>query len=115
MNTMTQKKEVRVQIRTEEDLKKQTDEILNRLGLSFSGCINVFLKRFVAENGFPFSVTLTKDEIMGADIMDLERRMAEVVLAETKPQEGKPIARYDSERKIPYMEYPGERRDYDIA
>ena len=68
-----------------DDLVKANAEIIaDRIGISLSTAINVFLKRFTAENGFPFSVTVPKSERTTA-IIDLEHLDASVKKAIADP------------------------------
>lgn len=46
------------QIRIEENLKKQSNELFSQLGLDMSSAVNVFLKQCVLRGGLPFSVEL---------------------------------------------------------
>jgi len=50
MNTST------LQLRIEDDLKKQATVLFEGLGLDLSTAIRIFLKKSVAENGIPFEV-----------------------------------------------------------
>ncbi len=43
-------------IRTDDEVMKRFDEIAENLGLSSNACINVFMRKFIAYRGFPFSV-----------------------------------------------------------
>ena len=43
-------------IRIDEELKRDMDEVASEIGLTSAACFNVFAKRFVAERGFPFEV-----------------------------------------------------------
>ena len=43
-------------IRVDEDLKKQADELFKDLGLSMSSAITVFLKTSINYGGIPFEV-----------------------------------------------------------
>lgn len=60
-----------VSARIDDDLKIRADEIAEDIGISLSSAIGIFLKRFVAEQGFPFEVkavsrtinTMTDSEI----------------------------------------------------
>ena len=47
-----------ISARVDDGLKDDAEDIANTLGLSLSAVINVFLKRFVAENGFPFTLKI---------------------------------------------------------
>ncbi len=47
-----------------DDLVKSNAEIIaNKIGISLSTAINIFLKRFTAENGFPFPVNVPQNGI----------------------------------------------------
>jgi len=45
-------------IRIDEDLKKQAEEIFNELGLNMSTALTVFLRQTVRSNGIPFEMRL---------------------------------------------------------
>lgn len=45
-------------IRVDEDLKKQANELFEKLGLNMTTAINMFLKRSLLERGIPFLVDL---------------------------------------------------------
>ena len=45
-----------ISARVDEALKDDAEKIANTIGLSLSSIINVFLRRFVMENGFPFEL-----------------------------------------------------------
>lgn len=51
-----------ISARIDDEVKKEAEEIANSIGLSLSTVINIFLNRFIAEEGFPFSVTAPKKE-----------------------------------------------------
>lgn len=46
-----------VSARIDDDLKVRADSVAESIGISLSSAIGIFLKRFVAEQGFPFEVT----------------------------------------------------------
>ena len=48
------------QIRIDEQLKKQSTELFNNLGLDMSGAITMFLKQCVLRNGLPFAVEMPR-------------------------------------------------------
>lgn len=65
-------------IRMDERVKSDLDDIATAIGLSSSAVVNVLVKRFVAERGFPFEVKApapTEEEFAA----EMERRYAEVV------------------------------------
>ena len=49
-----------ISARVNDQTKQEAERIADQIGLSLSSVINVFLNRFVAEQGFPFSVTTAK-------------------------------------------------------
>ena len=49
---------ITISARIDEQTKDSAEEIANSIGLSLSAAINIFLKRFVIEQGFPFDVRL---------------------------------------------------------
>lgn len=51
---------VPTQIRIDEQLKKQSTELFNNLGLDMSGAITMFLKQCVLRNGLPFAVEMPR-------------------------------------------------------
>ena len=52
-----------ISLRVDDELKAKTEAIASQLGLSVSAVIAVFLKRFVAEGGFPFELKVDKPSI----------------------------------------------------
>lgn len=53
-----------ISARVDSEVKTQADAIAATLGLSTSAVISVFLKRFVAEGGFPFDLKVEKPSIV---------------------------------------------------
>lgn len=58
---MKEKQSVILQVRVEEDLKRDAMKALDKIGIDMPTAIRVFLKRIVAEDGIPFNITLPKD------------------------------------------------------
>ncbi len=50
-----------INIRIEEDLKKESEELFEELGLSLSAAVKLFLKQSVRESSIPFEIKLNKD------------------------------------------------------
>lgn len=50
-----------INVRIDEDLKKQADELYSDLGLSLSTAIKIFLKQSIRKNGLPFELTLNSE------------------------------------------------------
>lgn len=49
-----------IQIRVDEELKKDATDVLDRLGLDISTGVRMFLKRVVLDQGLPFSTSLPR-------------------------------------------------------
>ena len=47
-------------IRIEEQLKKQSSQVLEGLGISLSGAINIFLRQIILHDGIPFKIKYPK-------------------------------------------------------
>jgi addiction module RelB/DinJ family antitoxin len=54
-----------IQIRTDAELKKDTDSIFRQLGLTLSDGINIFLRQVRLNGGLPFDVKLGKSSTIG--------------------------------------------------
>ena len=50
-----------VQLRVDNDLKREAIELFDKLGLDLSTAIRVFLTRAVKEGGIPFSMVLEEN------------------------------------------------------
>ncbi len=44
-------------LRVDEDLKKEAEKVIKRLGLSTTACVTLFLKALVREKKIPFSIS----------------------------------------------------------
>ena len=51
-----------LQVRMDENLKKETSEIFHNLGLDMSSAVRLFLNRVVICQGLPFKMTLDQEE-----------------------------------------------------
>ncbi|MCL2833646.1 MAG: type II toxin-antitoxin system RelB/DinJ family antitoxin [Treponema sp.] len=49
-----------IQIRTDAEVKATADLIFNKLGITISDGINIFLRQVNMYNGFPFEIKLTE-------------------------------------------------------
>ena len=47
-----------IQLRVDENLKKEATEVFDKLGLDLSSAIRIFLTRAIQEEGIPFSMVL---------------------------------------------------------
>ncbi|MCI8727561.1 MAG: type II toxin-antitoxin system RelB/DinJ family antitoxin [Hungatella sp.] len=80
-----------VNVRVEPDIKKQAEDILDKLGISVSAFINMTYRQVIMKRGIPFSVQLPS-EIKTLDTMDDEEfdAMMESGLAQAKRGEAIP-------------------------
>ena len=53
-----------INIRTDENLKKQFDSVCDEMGLTLSTAINIFMKTVVREREIPFKLTANKPSFM---------------------------------------------------
>ena len=62
-----------INIRIDADLKKQSEQIFNELGLNMSTALTIFLRQTVRTNGIPFELRLNipNDDTLAA-ITDVE-------------------------------------------
>lgn len=61
-----------ISARIDDQKKTEAEEIADSIGLSLSTVINIFLNRFIAERGFPFSVTVPKKDTILFEKDELE-------------------------------------------
>ena len=54
-----------INIRTDENLKKQFDAVCNELGLNLSSAINIFMRTVVREREIPFAITAAPSFMLG--------------------------------------------------
>ncbi|MBR4424539.1 MAG: type II toxin-antitoxin system RelB/DinJ family antitoxin [Oscillospiraceae bacterium] len=68
-----------VSTRVDDSVKAVTEQVSEAIGLSLSTAVNIFLRRFAVERGFPFDVVDPAGAESGAkprpDRAELERRM----------------------------------------
>ena len=55
-----------INIRVDEQLKKESETILNELGIGMTTAITVFLKALVRNNGIPFSLEVPNKQTLKA-------------------------------------------------
>ena len=56
-----------ITVRTSSEVKHETQEIFEALGLDFDTAINMFLRQVIIHHGLPFRVTLEPDNINVVD------------------------------------------------
>ena len=62
-----------VQVRVEDDLKKQAAALYENMGMDLSTAIRIFLKRSLFVNGLPFPMSLEKDDDAGKALIALRK------------------------------------------
>ena len=55
-----------INIRIKDDLKVESEKVLEELGLGFTSAITIFLKAVVRNNGIPFSLEIPNKETLKA-------------------------------------------------
>ena len=66
-------------VRIDADLKKQSEQIFNELGLTMSTALTVFLRQTVRSNGIPFEMRLytpNDDTLAAIDDVNMGRNMS---------------------------------------
>ena len=53
---------INVNIRVDEDLKKQTEGLLADMGLNMTTAVNIFLRQVLRTGGIPFEITTRTDD-----------------------------------------------------
>ena len=63
-----------ISARVNDNIKAEAEKIADEIGIPVSTAINIFLKRFIAERGFPFKVAVPEDTkqkpIIDIDLLD---------------------------------------------
>ena len=62
-----------LQVRIDESLRRETNEIFRNLGLDMSSAVRLFLNRVVVEQGLPFPMTL-QTESRNESSLNVKRR-----------------------------------------
>lgn len=55
-----------INIRVSEKLKKDSEKVIEELGMNMTTAITVFLRAVVRNNGFPFSLEIPNEETLAA-------------------------------------------------
>ena len=63
-----------INIRVNDEVKKETESIFKSLGLNISVAMNLFLKKCINENGIPFDLKLPNKETNKILNGDIERK-----------------------------------------
>lgn len=82
-------KSANIMARVEPEIKEQAESILEALGLSASGVINMLYRQIILKNGLPFAVTLpTTPPTMDSLSQEEFNSMLEKSLAQAKAGQG---------------------------
>ena len=68
-----------INIRMDENLKKQFDYLCNELGMSMTTAFNIFAKTMVSQQGMPFEITLkspNSETLAAIDDVNHERNLS---------------------------------------
>jgi DNA-damage-inducible protein J len=108
--------EARLNIRIDAAIKEQAERVFRSMGLTMSSGINVFLTKVATERGIPFALSAAHASEIGADAYAFEQAAVSVVRERVKEMryDAAPVARFDDERRRPYLEYADGRRDYEL-
>lgn len=72
-------------IRIDEDVKKQSEELFENLGMNMTTAINVFLRQAIRKRGIPFEITMPDDGLP----KDFDRARLRRAIAGLKAGKGK--------------------------
>jgi len=78
-----------INIRTDENLKKQFDVVCSQMGLTLSAAVNIFMKTVVRQREIPFKVTADMPSFMVNTTSELDAKIARG-LAELEAGKGRP-------------------------
>lgn len=107
----------RLSINVDPAAKVEANNVFDKLGMTLTTGVNLYLKAVARNHGIPFSLTLDRADVLGEDVVQFENASKEFIakeIADAKAN-GHPVALYDHELKKAYLEYPDGRRDYDFA
>jgi len=112
---MQPQQDVRVTVRVDKELKENAETLFNHLGMNMSVAFNVFLRKAVDEQAIPFKIgppATGSSVYYDADMITkaFQNRVAEEIA--TRKENGYPVARYDIEKGIAFLEYPDGSKEY---
>lgn len=67
---------INMSIRTDSELKCQAEQILNQLGMTMNGTINMFLQQIVREKAVPLNLSLSGEQAVYADLLAAQAERA---------------------------------------
>lgn len=83
-----------ISVQIDKEDKKQATIILQKLGVSMSGLINMTIKQLIMKGGIPFDVSIPKEEYDLHQYFtneELENTAKELIFMEKNPQEYKTL------------------------
>lgn len=75
---MATRKTATIYVRVEPEIKEQTEEVLDRVGLSLSDAVNLFCKQIIVHNGIPFELRAGAPAHLDSTNWPKERLQAEI-------------------------------------
>lgn len=90
-----------ISARIDDETKENAERIAESIGMSLSTVVNIFLRRFIAENGFPFAVKAI-DLVASVPLYDpnsLESAVKQAVANPNTPTSSGCFAYFDSKTK----------------
>lgn len=78
-----------IQIRVDDDLKTESDEMWHQLGTDTNSAIRIFLKASLRAKGFPFKVTLNDNVSNPYRPMSEDEMLARLEMSRKHAEEGK--------------------------
>lgn len=76
-----------VTTRTDDQTKTEAEKIADEIGITLSAAMNIFLKRFIAEKGFPFDVVASKTSSKSVIDADELNKIVKKAVAEASDSE----------------------------
>ncbi|MBQ9531208.1 MAG: type II toxin-antitoxin system RelB/DinJ family antitoxin [Eubacterium sp.] len=85
-----------ISTRIDEDTKKEAEVVADEIGITLSTAISIFLKQFVANNGFPFEVIAPKrDKESVINLQFLDSAVKKAVANPNNPTKPKTLTYID--------------------
>lgn len=89
---------ITISLRVDEILKEQAEQVAAELGTSLSSAVNMFLRKFVMEGGFPFALKIDNKRLSN---LNLQTFTTEAAIAAAQSA----ISSSDSEQTLPAITY----------
>jgi addiction module RelB/DinJ family antitoxin len=92
----------RINIRVDDELKREAEYIFEKIGLNISDGINIYLRKVVADKGIPFSLKISRTQQTGEEAAEIEASVGQAV--------GPAAARFDRDTEPGiYRHFKGNR------